>query len=62
MTATLQKPKSERNKPNFIIAFDGKEYSDAERNYLITRFIQVLTRLNNEAVNCNTFENTTKGQ
>lgn len=32
-------------KPNFIIKFDGKKYSENERDYLISRFIQVLSRI-----------------
>lgn len=43
----LMKKKTGRKeqKPNFIIKFDGKKYSENERDYLISRFIQVLSRI-----------------
>ncbi len=32
-------------KPNFIIKFDGQEYSKEEQNFLITRFVLCLMKL-----------------
>lgn len=32
-------------KPNFIVKFDGKEYSEEEQSFLIGRFIMCLMRM-----------------
>ena len=35
-------------KPNFIVQFDGKEYSKEEQSFLIGRFIMCLMRMSAE--------------
>ena len=41
----MRKEKEDARKPNFIVEFDGKEYSREEQEFLIFRFVQVLQRL-----------------
>ena len=48
MAKKRTRSRKETPKPNFIVKFDGKEYTQEEQSFLIGRFIQVLARLDNK--------------
>lgn len=45
-----ERKRKQEKKPRFEIKFDDVDYTEEERVYLWTRFIQVLTKLEGESL------------
>ena len=45
--------RKEIKKPKFVVEFDNEKTSQEEQSFLISRFIQVLTRLDNKRKGAN---------